>query len=167
MGYGRTRESFKGFTGTAFDPIGAAQTAADLSLGLLFHPERASRLIQQKSLSPDQLGLEEAMDIIFRQTLMKTHKNAYLASVQSAINYRVLEHLISLAATGKTNPQVRAICHMKLRELSTQWKGKEQTADHAEMIRIISAYFKEPASYKTISAPKIPDGSPIGMDCEF
>ncbi|MEN8789238.1 MAG: zinc-dependent metalloprotease [Flavobacteriaceae bacterium] len=167
LGYGRTRESFKGYTGTAFDPIGAAQTAADLSLGLLFHPERASRLIQQKSISADQLGLEEALDIIFRQTLMKSYKDAYLASVQSAINYRVLEHLISLGATKNTNPQVRAICHLKLKQLTNDWTGMELTADHAEMIRIINAYFKEPANHKTISAPKIPDGSPIGMDCQF
>ncbi len=167
IGYGRTRESFKGYTGTAFDPIGAAQTAADLSLELLFHPERASRLIQQKSLSPDHLGLEEVLDIILRQTLMKSHNDSYFSSVQSAINYRVLEHLISLGAAEITNPQVRAVCHLKLKQLTSKWKGDEQSADRAEMIRIINAYFKEPANYKSISAPKIPDGSPIGMDCEF
>ncbi|MGB5238755.1 MAG: zinc-dependent metalloprotease [Flavobacteriaceae bacterium] len=167
IGYERTRESFKGYTGTAFDPIGAAQTAADLSLGLLFHPERASRLIQQQSISKKQFGLEEALDMIFRETLMKSHKDAYLSNVQSAINYRVLDHLISLGATKNTNPRVRAICHLKLKQLSSEWTGMEVTPDQAEMIRIINSYFKEPASFNIISTPKIPDGSPIGMDCQF
>lgn len=167
IGYGRTRESFKGYTGTAFDPIGAAQTAADLSLALILHPERASRLIQQKSLSSNQLGLQEVIDMILDRTLMKSQQNDYLSSVQSAINYRVLEHLISLGSTESTNPQVRAICHLKLKQITTKWTGKEVTTDRAEMIRMINSYFKEPASFKTISVPKIPDGSPIGMDCEF
>ena len=167
IGYGRTRESFKGYTGTAFDPIGAAQTAADLSLGLLFHPERAARLVEQHSISTNQLGLEEVLDIIFQHTLMKTHKDAYLNNVQSAINYRVLDHLISLGATQNTNPRVRAICHLKLKQLAAKWSGKEVNLDQAEMARIINSYFKEPASFNVISTPKIPDGSPIGMDCEF
>jgi hypothetical protein len=98
---------------------------------------------------------------------MKSQQNDYLSSVQSAINYRVLEHLISLGATGNTNPQVRAICHLKLKELTTKWTGREINPDRAEMIRTINSYFKEPNSFKTIAAPKIPDGSPIGMDCEF
>jgi len=48
FGYGRTRESINGKTGVSFDALSAAETAADMTLGLLLHPERASRLIQQK-----------------------------------------------------------------------------------------------------------------------
>ena len=42
-GYPRTRESFAAFTGLAFDPVAAAQSAAELTLALLFNPQRASR----------------------------------------------------------------------------------------------------------------------------
>ena len=49
IGYQATRESFKGRTGVSFDALSAAETAADMTLGLLSHPERASRLIQQKA----------------------------------------------------------------------------------------------------------------------
>ncbi|MGI9546946.1 MAG: zinc-dependent metalloprotease [Flavobacteriaceae bacterium] len=167
IGYGRTRESFNGNTGTAFDPIAAAQTAADLSLGLLFHPERASRLIQQKSLDKNQLGLGEVLDIILRNTIYKTHKDPYLNAVQTSVNYRVLEHLITLGATGKTSPQVKSTSHAKLMELKSQLGAQDSASDRDEMIRLINLYFKSPAKFKSIPVPKIPDGSPIGMDCNY
>ncbi|NNL32892.1 MAG: DUF5117 domain-containing protein, partial [Flavobacteriaceae bacterium] len=62
--YGRTRESFKGKTGVAFDPFSAASTASDMTLKLLLHPERANRLIQQKSLDNSQLALEDVLKTI-------------------------------------------------------------------------------------------------------
>ena len=45
-GYERTRESFPEQTGLTFDPIAAAQAAAGLTGSLLFHPERAARLVE-------------------------------------------------------------------------------------------------------------------------
>jgi len=59
MGYGRTRESFKSKNGVAFDPFGAVETASEMTLSLLLHPDRASRLVQHKSLDNNQLGLNE------------------------------------------------------------------------------------------------------------
>ena len=55
--YRRTRESFKSKAGVAFDPFGAVETASAMSLELLLHPERVTRLVQHKSLDTDQLGL--------------------------------------------------------------------------------------------------------------
>ncbi len=57
MGYGRTRESFKSKMGVAFDPYGAVDTASEMTLSFLFHPQRASRLVLHKSLDKSQLGL--------------------------------------------------------------------------------------------------------------
>ena len=167
IGYNKTRESFKGFTGTAFDPIAAAQTAADLSLGLLFHPERASRLIQQHSLNSDQLSLEELLNRVLEESLEKQHRDSYLVSVQTAINYSVLDHLITLASTDNTNPEVNATCHAMMRTLRARLIGSSVDKNKLEMVRRIDAYFKDPSEYQVSKAPKIPDGSPIGMFCGF
>ena len=56
IGFYGTRESFKGRTGVSFDPLGAAETAADMTLGLLLNPERASRLVNQQALQPGQVA---------------------------------------------------------------------------------------------------------------
>lgn len=167
IGYYKTRESFRGYTGTAFDPIAAAQTAADLSLGLLFHPERASRLIQQKSLDAGQLGLDELLDEILKQTIENKHRDPYINTVQTSINYRVLDHLMALGAAEDTNPQVNASSHSKLRELRKRLISTGPDKDHQEMVRRIDTYFDDPSKYKSGKSPKIPDGSPIGMFCGF
>ncbi len=165
IGYAKTRESFKGYTGTAFDPIAAAQTSADQSLGLLFHPERAARLIQQKSLDNNQLGLDQLLELIIDNTIYKNHKDSYIESVQTAINYRVLDHLIKLAATAETNPEVNAVSNSRLRTLRSQLMGLDPDKDNEEMVRRIDRYFKDPGKFESAKALKIPDGSPIGMNC--
>ncbi len=167
IGYGKTRESFKGYTGTAFDPIAAAQTAADLTLSLLFHKQRASRLIQQKSLDRKQLGLGEMIDIALLSTVYRKHEDPYLGSVQMAINYRVLEHLMTLANAKGANPEVRAVCHSKLLQIRSRLGKEAPEANRDELVRLIDAYFKKPAEYKALTISKIPDGSPIGMDCQL
>jgi hypothetical protein len=164
IGYGRTRESFNGKTGVSFDPLSAAESAADMTLGFLLHPERASRLIQQKSLDAKQLGLEDVFEKLIAATISKSHKDDYLKAVQASINYRVLFHVMNLAAHKEVHPQVNAIANEKLRTL----KGEFMTSDDVdvrEMGRRITQFIEEPEEFKVIPAPKMPDGSPIGMDC--
>lgn len=52
MGYAKTRESIKGKTGVSFDPLSAAATASDMTLGLLLHPQRASSLSSKRPSLP-------------------------------------------------------------------------------------------------------------------
>ena len=170
IGYDKSRESFKGKTGVTFDALSAAETAADMSLGLLLHPERASRLVQQKSLDPKQLGLEEVMQIIVKNTVDRNIGDSYLNEVQQNINFRVLYHIMNLAAHKEVHPQVNALANAQLQKLAlSQIKGALPTdgSDYvkAEMSRRIAQFFKAPQEFKVITAPKMPDGSPIGMAC--
>ena len=45
-GLPRTEESFPSDTGVTFDPVAVAESAADFTLGLVFNPERANRLVR-------------------------------------------------------------------------------------------------------------------------
>ncbi|WP_026811753.1 zinc-dependent metalloprotease [Arenibacter latericius] len=164
LGYGRTRESFKGRTGVTFDPLSAPETAADLSLELLLHPERASRLIVQKSLKDSDLGLGEVLDETIRETIEKSHKDRYINEVQKNINYRVLYHIMNLAAHDKVHPQVNAIANQKLGFIKSKFSGSSD-ANAQEMVRRIDDFYQFPELFKVIPTPEIPDGSPIGMDC--
>lgn len=165
IGYGKSRESFKGRSGVAFDALSASETAADMSLGLLLHPERASRLIQQKSLDKDQIGLSELFEKLIEGTIQETHKDAYLNEVQRTINFRVLYHIMNLAAHKEVHPQVNATANETLKSLKVYLLSNGRNSIAAEMVRRIDAFTKSPGSFKVIPAPKIPDGSPIGMDC--
>lgn len=165
IGYGRSRESFKGRTGISFDALGAAETSADMTLGLLLHPERASRLIQQKSLDKNQIGLQEVLDKVLKETVDKSHRDDYLHEVQQTINFRVLHHIMNLAAHDGVHPQVNGIAMETLKKLKIEILGNDRNGTSAEMVRRIDAFVKAPNNFKVIPAPKIPDGSPIGMDC--
>ena len=165
FGYARTRESLKGKTGISFDALSAPETAADMTLGLLLHPERASRLIQQKAIDPSNLGLSEVLNAIAQKTSKINSKDSYLKEVQQNINYRVLFHLMNLAAHKNVHPQVNAIANQQLAALKTSLLSSGKSANAIEMVRRINAFLKSPEKFKVIPTPKIPDGSPIGMGC--
>ncbi len=165
IGYGKTRESFKGRSGVAFDALSAAETAADMTLGLLLHPERASRLIQQKSLDKDQLGLNTVLENTIQKTFDESHRDPYLHEVQQTINFRVLYHIMNLAASKEVHPQVNAIANEALKSLRSSLLSKGKGTIAAETVRRIDAFMNAPSKFKLIAVPKIPDGSPIGMDC--
>ena len=165
IGYYGTRESFKGRTGVSFDPLGAAETAADMTLGLLLHPQRASRLVNQQSLEPDQLGLKEVISTLVDGTIKKTQKDAYLSEVQQVVNFRVLEHLMVLANNREVHPQVNAIAYAGLDDLKKALLREGSSTMAREMVRRITRFETHPEEFKAEAAPKIPDGSPIGMAC--
>ena len=165
IGFNRSRESFKGRTGVSFDALSVAETAADMTLELLLHPERASRLIQQKSLDKNQMGLKEVLDETIKATIDRSHRDDYEEEVQHTINFRVLYHLMNLAAHNAVHPQVNAVANEALENLKTQLLTDGKNAISAEMVRRIDAFMKEPSEFKLIPVSTIPDGSPIGMDC--
>ena len=165
FGFGRSRESFSSNTGVAFDALGAPATASELSLSLLLHPERAARLIQQKALDQDQLGLEEVLDELILNTIKVSQNDPYLREVQNVINYKVLEHLMNLAVHTNSTPQVKAVTHTKITELRDWLKrGRNgRSAAGMQLLREIEAFEKDPGSFELeTTTPNIPDGPPIG-----
>ena len=166
FGTPRTRESIKGKTGVSFDALSAVETASDMTLKFLLHPEKASRLIQQKAVDTDNVGLDEVLDKLIASTINKKQKDAYLNEAQTIINFRVLLHVMNLAGHNNVHPQVNAIASQKLKELRSQFsKDSESNAINAEMVKRINAFDEHPELFKVIPSPKIPDGSPIGTTC--
>ena len=166
--YGRTRESFKSKTGVAFDPFGAVETASAMTLGLLLHPERVTRLVQHKSLDNSQLGLVEVLDEVIANSIQKTYKDAYYQELQNVVNYQVLNQLFHLSSNKDMYWQVNAIVNDKIDKISLLLKNSKKTGIqkmyHKEMIQMISNFKKNPIKFKKLQTPKIPDGSPIGSD---
>jgi len=161
FGYYRSRESFKSNTGVSFDALGAAATASDMTLGLLLHPQRANRLIQQETLDGTSLGLEEVLEELVEQTINNKAKSGYHTQVQNTINFNVLKHLMNLSANNQSVPQVKAVTNFTLRQLKKNLQN-ESSAIAREMVYRIDQFMEEPEKFKVIPSPQIPDGSPIG-----
>ncbi|MEP0264037.1 zinc-dependent metalloprotease [Dokdonia sp.] len=160
-GYNRSRESFKSNTGVAFDALGAAATASDMTLALLLHPERANRLVQQKALDTKQLGLQEMLEELVEGTLKNKEKNAYQKEVQNTINYNVIKHLINLYVHPKSIAQTKATTKYVLRSVVKSSLNSSDIHDININDQIEKALNK-PEMFKALPSPKIPDGSPIG-----
>lgn len=162
FGYERTRESFKSNTGVAFDAFGAAGTASDMSLALLLHPERAARLIQQNAINKNIPGLTEVLDELIEKTIRSSYKDSYLKEVQNTINYNVLQHLMNLAVHKDATGQVKAEVNLVLDNLAASLAGNNDAMANQLLLEIRN-FRENPSEFKALpTAPKIPDGSPIG-----
>lgn len=164
--YRRTRESFKSKAGVAFDPFGAVETASAMSLELLLHPERVTRLVQHKSLDRDQLGLVEVLDQLIDSTIQQRYKDPYYQELQNIVNYQFLNQLFHLSSNNEMYWQVNAIVNDRIDKINTLLKNSKVTGIqkiyHKEMLRLISNFKKNPTKFIKPITPKIPDGSPIG-----
>ncbi|MBF8151060.1 zinc-dependent metalloprotease [Winogradskyella sp. F6397] len=166
FGYNRSRESFKGKTGVAFDPLSAANTASDMTLKYLLHPQRANRLTLQKSLDENQLGLEDVVSQVLKNSFDKTHKDPYLVEIQQQINVNVLKYLMNLAVNSQSYFQVKAIANKTIRDIAKKNLGFE--AIQYQYNLMIKEFYEHPEKFELESSPKIPDGSPIGSNlCNY
>ena len=166
LGYYRSRESFKGYTGVAFDALSAAGTASEMVIQALLHPQRASRLVHQKAMDRSQLGLAEVIQTLLKNTIKQTYKAAE-KEVAFVVQTNVLRQLMKLHQTHGTLPQVQAVVHYQLLGLKAWLARSENVKKHDRvhltyLRKMIDDFVEDPSSYKAIKMPKIPDGSPIG-----
>jgi len=164
-GYFRGRESFKTHTGLTFDPLAAAESAAATSIRLLLHPQRAARLVEQKTRFKDAPGLEKIIDELINVTWKATAANDYHQAIQMTTAQLALKQLLGLAVDDSATAAVRGIAILKLYELEKWIKSASGqlalgASDYALML--MEQFRRDPNSLQLPSSPEMPDGSPIG-----
>jgi len=160
-GLGRTRESLPFSTGVTFDPVAAAESAADLTLTVLFNPQRASRVLEYHARNPENPALDEVIDA----TIAATHPSASGAgglsdAVKNAVYIRTVEALLSLAANPQTASGPRAVVLAKLEQIRQQ-AAKTSPVDAYVGWRIQQLQ-AEPAKFVVAPPVAAPPGMPIG-----
>ena len=172
FGYPRTRETFKSRTGLTFDYLAAAETASNLTLKMLFNPERASRLITLKARDKNnQPGLTYVMNEIINKTILKemTDNNDYhnLSNVENEIskmvNHSVLNHLFMLANSKITHQEVNARTFSAIKNLKKTLETKDSEEHHYHyLLDKIEKFLSGEINIQYPNELKPPDGSPIG-----
>lgn len=172
MGYGRGRELVVLRTSVTFDPLGAAESAANITLDLLFNQSRAQRLIEHHARNVDQPSLSSVIDEVLNSTWKASRHAGYYGEVQRVVEDMVLVHLMALAANEDASEQVKAVACLKIDELknwleanSKNLKTEPQQAHYLLALRKISQFEKEPEKFKKPELLSPPAGSPIGMRC--
>ena len=160
----RTRESFKGKTGITFDPFGAVESAADFTLDFLLHPDRLSRLAGNKAVNAKQLGVSETLSALLNATLYTAHTDPYLQATQETINFKVVSSLLNVLNAPSISPLAAAQVQESVKGIRYLY-SKKSGAFASYLVQTIDQFKANPADWKPLLTPVIPDGAPIGMDC--
>jgi hypothetical protein len=157
-----TRELFSGRTGPSLDALSIAQSSANMTLGLLLHPERANRLVEYGARD-NNLSLEETLDALLTVTWGKEESQSYQGAIQEVVNYEVVRHMIALHASSQSSPLTKAIVLDKLESVASMMEGfMRPMARQAALM--IDQYLDDPAIFEASPALRVPPGSPIGSD---
>ena len=162
-GMRRSRESFAADTGVTFDPVAAAESAADLTLAALFHPQRAARLLEYSARIQGPT-LDEVIDAalnVNRPGKRHEPKGLY-AEVQGAVYMRTVEALLGLAAGERTSATVKSVVFAKLDDLRQHLEPN--SAVDAFVIYRIDQFLADPKKFVIAAPVAAPPGMPIGED---
>lgn len=167
LGYSRHRELVKIRTELTFDPLTAAETAADLTYAMILHPARANRLFEHHARDARLPSLEGVIDRLLLTSIKAAPKNGYEGAVQMAADYAMFSNLAKLALSNDAAPASRAIAAAKLKQLKT-WlttrpgASEEWSAYYSYLAKLIDRLEEEPEEFKTQQVLAAPPGQPIG-----
>jgi hypothetical protein len=164
----RTREALPSETGLTFDPVAAAECAADLTLSGLFDAQRDARLVEYRARNPENPSLlADVIDATLAATRparveSDRHRGTLAEVVQQAVYARAVEALLTLAANAKASTEVRAIVYAKLDQVRRD--SDSQTAMARYLSHRIEQFQRDPARFTPAPPVEAPPGMPIGDD---
>ena len=173
-GYPSTVENFEGHTGPTFDPIAAAEAAANTTLSYLLDNERAARLIEFQARDEHQPGLIPVLNKLIERTWKAPLKPGMKGELQVLVDNLTLKQLLALAANPKNAENVRGEALLAITDLAT-WMGPQVINAEPRWkaalyfgLSQINEFTKNPDKFIPQSAVEMPPGAPIGMpDNEF
>jgi len=168
--YGPHRELFERWTGLTFDAVSPAAAAARMVLGLLLHPERSARLVEQHALDPTLPGLGDVIDRLIDATFAAPPADGYAAEIQRVVQRATVTAVMDLASDAPM-PQVRATATLALKQLAARTEALADQPDAAarahftllgdDLRRFLT---RESAGPAPSVWPDLPPGSPIGTE---
>lgn len=171
-GYNSDRsELFSKRTKPIFDPLGAAEIAADMTISGLLEPSRAARLIDFNSrdkLNPHFREIVQALINATWKAPVSSGANQNDA-VQRVVQSLTVARLMNLASDAAAQPQVRAVATEALRSLHRLLRQTAVTGDTAAHYRAtiddIERFLTRPDAPRkqTLPLPN-PPGDPIGAN---
>ena len=176
FGYRRSNEVIRLRTNLTFDPIGAAEASANMTVSFLLHPDRATRLVEYYARDNKQPGLSNIIDQLIDATWKSVKKEDLSGEVGRAVDMVVLRNMMQLSASDQASDQARAITYLKISSLSdwliskrTNEKNENQSAHFYFAQEEIRRFYEDPEEFRKFKVLTPPAGSPIGSEfsCDF
>ena len=166
-GLPRTQESFPSGTGLTFDPVTAAESAADLTLALVFNPQRANRLVEYHAQDSAEPSLSDVVDATLKSTGSPESFSGLELQIKYAIDDRILEALLGLGASPEASAMTRATVRAAVASLRDRLRAssaEQDAAFHAQETFRIDQFLNNPAKFVPAEPIAAPPGMPIGDD---
>ena len=165
-------ERFSSRTGPIFDPGSAMQAAAELTLGNLLQPQRASRLARSGT-EFEQLGLSEVIKRIVKHSTPGPAESITPQEGEARrIVWRVfVDKLMELSQSNQATADARHLARLELHELQNtlsrmvnQGGQKHDVALWIALATEINSFLERPYPSRNYNpAAELPPGSPIGQ----
>ena len=171
------REFFGSRTSPAFDALGAAGTAAELTLSTLLPSERLARCVDFHRRDHAMPGCDEVLDAIVQRGFGGAEPSSpRLREIRRVVQAAIVRRLIAAASLPAQTPAVRAALDSRLRQLSADLARGARSGEPADralrtlLASDIDRWLARPAGATTPgAAPDLPPGPPIGSlsdDCD-
>ena len=161
--YDYNRELFRKRTGLVFDGLSPAETAADLPLSFLFHPERLSRMAQQEI--SDGLGIREMTERLISATWKSARLTGQEKLIQQQTEQVLLTYLLAASVDEQSSFAARSVIIKSLSELRSFIEAKRKTSTdpyYSGHLDLALERMKAPEKARPTQHAVAPPGAPIG-----
>jgi hypothetical protein len=157
-------EIFATAGGPVFDPLVAADAAAQLTVQTLLAPRRLARLVVQSQNEPEALGVGEVLDRLVETVLLSTGDD-----LGRRIAYRTLATMAQVARRPDASPEVAAALDQKLADVGAGLAKRKTAGAERAWALSLSRRLLDPAQRDQLAASlprmvSVPPGDPIGED---
>lgn len=155
-------EAIPGRTGLLFDPLGAAEAAANLSVKSILHPARMARLVAYGAMG-DYPDLEEVIDRMLEVSWeADTPNSSYQLQVLHVIQRVTVNEMMIQAADANSSGAVRAVLADRLDALAEELEDRRSATAHESSVAAdIRRWQRRPDSSTPSGALEMPPGDPI------
>lgn len=165
-GYDYNRELFNRRTGLSFDPLAAAETAADLPLSFLFQVTRLNRLAQAEG-DKAGLGLTEMLETVLAKTWRATRQQGFEGLIQRQNEQLVLTYLLAASENENASFAARAAVLQVVDKIRTMASAGSKSATDKGYYLLTLERLKHPEKAKATQHAVPPPGAPIGSDSSW
>lgn len=147
------RESFQGRYGLAFDPLSAAEAAANHTLSLLLHPQRLNRLSGQQQL-------DAVLRTVIDATLLADDNDDAAGLLRQRVSHVAFYQLMQSLTHKDLAPEARASLRYRLTNFGKQLQKQHDGA--SQLLLSQWQQYLERGIWQPVFVPKqLPPGAPI------
>jgi len=164
-GYEYNKELFNRRTGLVFDPLSAAESAADFPLSFLFNPARLNRMVQNKAQS-NGLGIDEMIQVLMDRTWRAARLKGLEGMILQQNEQLLLTYLLGVSLNETISFATSAAITKALDELKISATKQLLTANSTTKgyLLLTLERIKNRLEGKPFIPQPLPPGAPIGCD---